>query len=119
MPHRRLDHLAALRDCLPSLGALCLGIVGLALGLFVIDPTPHTGPLYPASHGLTLGAGLAVVVMSAAIVVRYREHIAAARRRREDAAAARGWRRVCPLRGSEAPGAGPRTAAPGRYRATG
>ena len=75
-----------MRDCLPSLAALCLGIVGLWLGLFVIDPTPHTGPLYPKSHGLTIGAGLAVLVMSAAIAARYRQHIAAARRRREDVA---------------------------------
>jgi hypothetical protein len=54
----------------------------LYLGVFVIDTTPHLGPEYPKSIGLTLGAIIALTVLTIANVVRYRQHLAITRRRR-------------------------------------
>jgi ABC-type transport system involved in cytochrome c biogenesis permease component len=82
MTDRRSDHRAALRDCRLTFAADALAIVMLWLGLFVIDLTPHVQPDYPKSVGLTIGSGIALVILTIATVIQYRQTLTIARRRR-------------------------------------
>lgn len=84
MTDRRSDHRAALRDCRWSIAAILFALFMLYVGIFEVDTTPHLGPDYPKSIGLTLGAGIALVVQMIAFVYRYRQHRSIARHRRLD-----------------------------------
>lgn len=74
-------HRAAARDCLPALAlAVPTGFV-LFLGLFVVNLTPHVGPGFPHSIGLTAGALIALTAQAWAITAQYRVHLVDRRRR--------------------------------------